>query len=216
MNKVGSKGGKLGSVGSPLDFLELKIVNSEEKELPPGPNNVGEILVRRKSGKVFEYYKQLENEDVRIDENNWVYTNDFGYTDHDGYVYFKGKRSEIILKGDEVIFTRDIERVANSHPNIIQTVVFPINVGNSPRIDLGIIAIKVKNNSITHEELSNYLYHNLAYNHVPRYMDIRDELPKTLSTEFLREFLIDDWEIGGLKSNIWDTRLHSFLEEKIC
>jgi len=47
-------------------------------------------------------------------------------------------------------------------------------------------------------------------------MDIRDEVPKTLSTEFLKEFLIEDWEIGGLKGNIWDTRLQRFLEEKIC
>ena len=216
MNKVGSKGGKIGSIGTPLDFLELKIVDSEDKELPPGPNNIGEILVRRKSGKVFEYYKQLENQDVRINEENWVYTNDFGYKDHDGYIYFKGKKNEIILKGDEVIYAKDIERIANSHPNIIQTAVFPIKLENPSRIDLGIVAIKVKNRSITHEELSDYLYHNLAYSHVPRYMDIRNELPKTLTTEFLKDILIKEWENKILKNKTWDTRLGRFLEEEIC
>jgi crotonobetaine/carnitine-CoA ligase len=212
MNKVGSKGGKIGSIGTPLDFLELKIVDSEDKELPPGPHNVGEILVRRKSGKVFEYYKQLENQDLKIDNENWVYTNDFGYMDHDGYIYFKGKRNEIIIKGDEVIYAKDIERIANSHPNIIQAAVFPIKLKIPPRVDLGIVAIKVKNRPITHEEFSDYLYHNLAYNHVPRYMDIRDELPKALTTEFLKDFLIEEWENGKSKSKTWDTRLHRFFE----
>ncbi|MFW9939713.1 MAG: AMP-binding protein [Candidatus Thorarchaeota archaeon] len=215
INKVGSKGGKVGSIGTPLDFLELKIVDSDDKELSPGPNNVGEILVRRKSGKVFEYYKQLENQDVRIDDDNWVHTNDFGYTDHDGYIYFKGKRKEIIFKGDEVIYAKDIERVANSHPNIIQTAVFPIKLENPQRIDLGIVAIRVKNRSITHEELTDYLYHNLAYNHVPRYLEIRDKLPKTLTTEFLKDYLIKEWEIKRSENTTWDTRLHRFLDTNV-
>jgi len=211
MNKIGSKGGKIGSIGTPLDFIELKIVNLKGKELPPGPNNVGEIIVRRKSETTFEYYKQPENEDVRIDDKNWVYTNDFGYMDNDGYIYFKGKRNEIILKGDEVIFAKDIERVANSHPHIIESAVIPVSNGNN--INLKITAVKVQNRSITPEELSDYLYHNIAFEHVPRYIEIIDKLPKGTATEVLKEILKEDWDKGYYYSNMWDTKIRDFLEK---
>ncbi len=212
MNKIGSKGGKIGSIGKPLDFIELKIVDSEGNELPPGPNNIGEIIVRRKSGAVFEYYKKPENEDVTIGENNWVNSGDFGYKDYEGYIYFKGKRTEVIQKGNDTIFTRDIERMAKSHPNIIETSVIPISNGNVSKIDFKIVAVKVKNSSITHRELSDHLYHNLAYFHVPRFIEFKEELPNVHNTTLLKRFLKEEWDSGKSRNSTWDTQTHDFLK----
>ena len=211
MNKRGSKGGKIGSIGTPLDLIDLKIVDADRNEMPPGPNNIGEIAVRRKSNSLFEYYKQPENTDVRIDEDNWVYTGDYAYIDYDGFVYFKGKGKEVIKKGKDVIYIRDIERVANSHPNILETAVLPLVNGKSNDIEMKIIAVKVKNRSITHEELSDYLFHNLAYTHVPRYIEFRDEVPKGSATEFLKRILMEEWKNGRSKSRTWDTHIQNFL-----
>jgi crotonobetaine/carnitine-CoA ligase len=212
MNKIGSKGGKIGSIGKPLDFLELKIIDSEGNELTPGPNNIGEIIVRRKSGAVFEYYKKPENEDVEIGDKNWVYTGDFGYKDYDGYIYFKGKRTEVIQGGKDTIFTRDIERVANSHPDIVETAVIPISNGKNSKVDFKIVAVKVKNSSITHRELSDYLYHNLAYFHVPRFIEFKEELPKVHNTTFLKRVLVEEWDNGESKSTTWDTQASDFIK----
>ncbi len=212
MNNIGSKGGKIGSIGKALDFLELKIIDSEGNELTPGPNNIGEIIVRRKSGVVFEYYKKPENEDVIIGDNNWVYTGDFGYRDHDRYVYFKGKRTEVTRKGKDTIFTRDIERVANSHPSIVETAVIPISNGKNSIVDFKIVAVKVKNSSITHRELSDYLYHNLAYFHVPRFIELKEELPKVNNTTYLKRVLVEEWDNGESKITTWDTQTHDFLK----
>ena len=211
INKLGSEGGKIGSIGKPLDFIELKIVSSNGSTISPGPNNVGEIAVRRSSGSIFEYYRQPENVDVKLGENNWVYTSDFGYVDSDGYIYYKGKRSEIISKGNEVIFTKDIEGVANSHPNIIESSVIPVQNGNNPNIDFKIIAVKVKNHNITHEDLSDYLYHNLAYFHVPRYIEIIEDLPKNSGIESLKDVSKKEWEDGTSKYNTWDSQIRDFL-----
>jgi crotonobetaine/carnitine-CoA ligase len=153
MNKIGSKGGKIGSIGKPLDFLEIKIIDSEGNELSPGPSNIGELVFRRKSKVVFEYYKKPEQEDVRIGEYNWVYTGDFGYSDYDGYIYFKGHKSEVVQNRKDTIYARDIERIANSHPSIIETTVIPIANGDNSSIEFKIFAVKVKNHSITHEEI---------------------------------------------------------------
>jgi crotonobetaine/carnitine-CoA ligase len=189
INKVGSKGGKIGSIGKPLDFLELKIVSPEGTQLPPGPNNIGEIVVRRKSGAVFEYYKRSEDEDVTVDDKKWIFTGDFGYKDYDGYVYFKGKRMEIIKKGKDTIFSGDIERVVNSHPNIIKSALIPLNFENNENIELKIIVIKVENSPLAHAELCDFLYHNLAYFHVPRFIEIREESPTGPSIELFKKVL---------------------------
>ncbi|MFX1477202.1 MAG: AMP-binding protein [Promethearchaeota archaeon] len=212
MNKVGSKGGKIGSIGTPPDFIELKIVDTGRNEIPPGPNNIGEIAVRMKSNSLFEYYKQPENTDVRIDEDNWVYTGDYGYKDYDGFVYFKGKRKEVIKKGNDVICIRDIERIANSHPNILETAVLPLVIGKSNEIEMKIIAVRVKNRSITYEELSEFLFHNLAYSHVPRYIEFKEEVPKGSATEFLKRILLEEWENEKSKCSTWDTQIQNFLD----
>jgi len=69
----------------------------------------------------------------------------------------------------------------------------------------------VKNRSITHEELSEYLFHNLAYFHVPRYIEIIEELPKSSGIEFLKEVSKQEWKEGNSKNNIWDSRIKNFL-----
>jgi crotonobetaine/carnitine-CoA ligase len=213
MNKVGSKGGKIGSVGTPPDFIELKIVDADRKDLPPGSNNIGEIAVRRKSNFIFEYYKKPESNDLRIDDDNWVYTGDHGYIDHDGFIYFKGRSIEIIKKGIDTIYTRDIERVANSHPNILETAVVPLINGKTDDVEMKIYAVKVKNRALTHEELSDFLYHNLAYTHVPRYVEFREDLPKGKATEFLKSYLVKEWDNGESKNSTWDTQIRSLLKD---
>ena len=212
MNKIGSKGGKIGSIGKPLDFLEVKIIDSEGNELSPGPNNIGEMVFRRKSRVVFEYYKKPEKDDVRIGEYNWVYTGDFGYRDYDGYLYFKGLKMEVVQKEKDTIYIRDIEREANSHPSIIETAVIPISNGDSSNIEFKIFAIKVKNHSITHEEFSDYLYHNLSYFHVPRFIEFREDLPRGPSTKFLKILLKKEWDKEVSRKSTWDTQLHDFLK----
>jgi len=212
INKLGSEGGKIGSIGTPLDFIELKIIDSDGKELPSGPNNIGEIVVRRKSRAIFEYYKQPQNTDVKIGQDKWVFSGDFGYMDHDGYIYYKGKSSEIVSKGNEIIYTKDIERVANSHPNIIDSSVIPVWDGDDSDVDFKIIALKVNNRSITHEEFSEYLFRNLAYFHVPRYIEFIEELPRSSGIQFLKVASKQDWKKTNSKNNIWDIYYKDFLK----
>ncbi|MHA2397475.1 MAG: AMP-binding protein [Promethearchaeota archaeon] len=212
INKLGSKGGKIGSIGEPLDFIDLKIVDGEGRELPPGSNNVGEIVVRRKSGVIFEYYKHMGDEDARVGDNKWVFTGDFGYKDYDSYVYFKGKRMEIIQKGKDTIFSGDIERVVNSHPDIIKSALIPINNGNGDNFDLKIIVVKVKNSPLTHAGLNDFLYHNLAYFHVPRYIEIREELPEGSGIYLFKKVLMREWDNGETRKTTWDNEIYDFLK----
>ena len=214
INKVGSNGGKLGSIGKPLDLIEMKIVDQEKNELPPGPDNIGEIAVRRKTQTLFEYYKEPENGDVRIGENKWVYTGDYGYMDFEGFFYFKGKKDDFILTGGKPIFARDIEVVANSHPHIIESAVFPVISGTNSKRELKITVVKVKNKTLTHQEFSDFLYHNLAYIHVPRFIEFKESIRKGPSTEILKSILKKEWDEIKSNNNIWDNRSKDFNNKK--
>ena len=132
--------------------------------------------------------------------------------DFEGFFYFKGKKDDFILVGGEHIFARDIENVANSHPHIVETAVVSELNGTNSRKDSIITVVKVKEKAITHQEFSDFLYHNLAYYHVPRFIEFRDKIPKGPSTEILKSVLKKEWNENRSKNSIWDTQIKDFLK----
>jgi crotonobetaine/carnitine-CoA ligase len=212
MNLAGSKGGKQGSVGKPLNFIELKIVDPKGKELQSGPDNVGEIIVKSKIYTNFEYYKLPGFSDVKIKDDGWVYTGDFGYIDDDNYLYFLGKANEILFKAGEQIYLKEVERMANSHPSIYSSLCIPTFNDSRSKSELILYAVKMKNSSITPKKLSVFLYHNLAYYHVPRYIGFLEKIPLIPSTEYIKNELRNQWEENVASRKIWDNQFNDYVK----
>jgi len=215
INTLGNKRGKIGSVGKPLDIFELKIIDSEGNELPSGEENIGEIAVKSKINYKLEYYKQPENLDVVVDEDNWVYTGDFGYVDDDNYLYFMGKRSRIITRAGEKIYLKKIERITDSHPSIYLSICYTLELipeKKKKRQELIIVAVKVKNSTLTHEKLNDFLYHNLPYYHVPRYIGFLEKLPKSPITEYLKREIMIEWQEKNAKRKVWDNHIKDYVD----
>jgi len=210
MNTIGSKGGKIGSVGKPLDFVDLKIVDTFGNPLSTG--NTGEIVVRSNMNYALEYYKQPEKTDVRISDDGWFFTGDFGYTDEEGFLYFMGKANEIISKAGEKIYLKDIERTTNSHPSVFLSTCIPILNETGSRGELILYAVKMENSTLTPEKLSRFLYHNLAFYHVPRYIAFKDTLPTGPSTEYLKNEMRIEWEKKTFKFNVWDNQIQDYIK----
>ncbi|MFX0018664.1 MAG: AMP-binding protein [Promethearchaeota archaeon] len=204
INNVGSKGGKLGSIGKPARGVEIKIVDSEGQELPPGRDQIGEICARTRLPFELEYYNLQEETITRKGEDRWVYTGDFGYMDHQGFIYYLGRKSDMIRRGKETFFAVDIEIVANSHPLIIESTVFEVSGNNSLENDLKICAVIRKGASITHKEFQNFLQQNLAYFMVPRYIEFKKELPKNANELIQKFILINEWQSGKSLKNTYD------------
>ena len=211
INTLGSYGGKTGSVGKPLDSLDLKIIDSNGNELPPGLDNIGEITVKSKNNSIFEYYKQPEVRDVKISDDGWVYTGDYGYIDDDNFLFFMGKKNEIIHRAGDIIYLKEIERMVNSHPSIYISACATVLNDSKPKAEVILYAVKVKNSSLTPNELSDFLYHNMAYYHVPRYVAFLENLPTSPSTEYLKNTILDEWEKIGGKRKIWDNQLQDYI-----
>ncbi|MFX1322781.1 MAG: AMP-binding protein, partial [Promethearchaeota archaeon] len=206
INNVGSKGGKLGSIGKSARGVEIKIVDSEGKVLPPGRDNIGEICARTRLPFELKYYNLQEETITRKGEDRWVYTGDFGYADHEGFIYYLGRKSDMIRREKEIFFAVDIEIVANSHPLIVESAVFEVSDSKSSEIHLKICAVIQKGASITHKEFYKFLQQNLAYFMVPRYIEFKEELPKN-ANELIQKFILrNEWKSGKSLKNTYDAK----------
>ncbi len=206
INKVGSKGGKIGSVGKPVRGFEVKIIDSDGNELPPGRDNIGEICSRMKLPFELEYYNLEEKTPSIIEEDRWLHTDDFGYMDREGFVYFLGRKSDMINREGEIFFAEDIEIVAVSHPLIVESAAFDVSDRISPEKEIKLCAVIKKGASITYEDFYNFLKQNLAYFMVPRYIEFKEELPQN-ANGFVQKFILKkEWENENNKKNVYDVK----------
>ena len=210
VNDVGTRGGKVGSIGTPIDGFEMKIVDRKGKELPPGPNNIGEIITRNTLNLSLEYYKTPDSTPMEL-KDSYIYTGDLGYKDKDGYFYYLGRKTDIIKRKGKQIQAYQIENVANSHPSILESAAFGV-----PSIDHGFEDIKIcivlkVYKEITHKEFHDYLSENLIGSLVPRYIEIKKQLRR--SSERIKKYLLkEEWHDPKVKSNTWDSMLKDFLK----
>ncbi|MFX1329053.1 MAG: AMP-binding protein [Promethearchaeota archaeon] len=212
MNTIGSKGGKIGSIGKPVRGYELKIVDTNGRELPPGRNNIGEIVSRTKLPFELEYYNLQEPLFMKIGQNRWVQTGDFGYKDNEDFVYYLGRQTDMIVRGDETFFSTDIEKIADSHPGVAECAAFEVSIENSSNKEIKICTVVKKDTDLKYNDFHYYLKENLAYFMVPRFIEFKEQLPKNLN-ELVQKFILkEEWEDKSLRNNTFDTIEQKFLD----
>lgn len=181
---------KPGSVGVPIDGVEIKIVDEDGLELPVGA--VGELIVR--GDNVTPGYYQNEEETSHVLKNGWLYTGDLAKVDEDGYLYIVDRKKDLIIRGGFNVYPRDLEELLAQHEAVSEAAV--IGVPDS-RMGEEILAIVVKKagKETTEQELLAFCQAHLAKNKTPRKVIFMDYLPrnsvgKVLKTK-LRELAAD-------------------------
>ncbi|KZN55678.1 hypothetical protein N474_14115 [Pseudoalteromonas luteoviolacea CPMOR-2] len=114
---------KRGSVGKPLPFVSLKIVDKDGLQV--APSEVGEIVCTT-STAFNGYHKLPEQTKKAYDKDGYFSTGDLGYLDDDGYLYYVGRNKEVISTGGINVYPQDIESVIKTHPHIADCVAFGI------------------------------------------------------------------------------------------
>jgi len=124
--------GKVGSMGEPFAGLEVKIVDDDGNEA--GPNEVGEIVYRRSTGApiTVEYYKMPEQSAAKT-RDGWYHSDDLGYRDEDGYLYFADRKLDVIKRGERQILASAIETVASQYEGVRECVA--VGVPSGPEND---------------------------------------------------------------------------------
>lgn len=176
---------KTGSVGRP-SVEALKVVGPEGVPLPPF--EVGNLFVRGES--VFSGYENQPEANCQAFVDGWFCTGDQGYLDADGYLFLAGRQSEIINKGGEKVFPREIDDVLITHPAVIDAVAFPV-----PHPSLGhniAAALVIKPDmDISVEEIRHFLADRLTNYKIPGMIFFTKSIPRSASGKVQRRQLAD-------------------------
>lgn len=183
---------KLGSCGIALAPEVHRIAIHDEEGRPLPPRKAGEI-VKRSPTVMKGYYKNPEATAKAL-KNGWLYTGDLGYLDEDGYLYFVDRVKDMVRRGDENISSEEVERVLNSHPAVAESAVIAVPDLIRGEEVKAYIVLKPPASpaSVPPEEIWNFCKPHLAAFKVPRFLEYRDELPKTPSSKVQKNILRDE------------------------
>ncbi len=166
------------TVGRALPNVEVKIIDPENgKEVPI--NMQGE-LCSRGYNTMKGYYKMIEATAAAIDNDGWLHTGDLAVMDENGYCKITGRLKDMIIRGGENIYPREIEEFIYTHPKVKDVQVVGVPSEKYGEEVMAFIQIK-PGNSITEEELKEYCREKIARYKIPKYIAFVEDYPITAS-----------------------------------
>ena len=165
------------TVGRPFPGIEVKIVDEDGREVPRGVQ--GELCARGHN-VMLGYYKMPEETARTIDPEGWLHTGDLAVLDENGNYRITGRSKDMIIRGGENIYPREIEELLYRHPDVVDVQVVGVP---DPRLGEEVCAwIKPRPNGDTsEEEIREYCRGHLAHYKVPRYVMFVEEFPQTVT-----------------------------------
>jgi long-chain acyl-CoA synthetase len=187
---------KYGSIGLPFPDTDARIVDMEVGTIPLPPGKIGELTIR--GPQIMKGYWNRPDETATALRNNWLYTGDIAYMDEQGYFYIVDRKKDLIISGGYNIYPREIDEVLYEHPKIQEAVT--VGVPHKARGEI-VKAFIVPESDVKLEksEIIAFCREKMAGYKVPKKIEFREELPKTMVGKILRRALRDE-EIKKNKS----------------
>jgi long-chain acyl-CoA synthetase len=172
---------KSGSIGTPIEGVEMKVVDEDDNEVPPG--EVGEIVVR--GHNVMRSYWNRPDATHEAIRDGWFHTGDMAKVDEDGYFFIVDRKKDMIIRGGYNVYPREVEEVLYEHPAVREAAVLGV-----PHPEWGeevgaAVALK-EGETITAQELRDYVKAQVASYKYPREIWFVDELPKGPTGKILK------------------------------
>lgn len=173
---------RIGSVGRPRDDFEVVLLDDDDRVIDEG---IGEIAVRpRGPALITTGYFEKPDETLSAMGNLWFHTGDFGRFDADGFLFFEGRKKELIRRAGEMISPVAIEQVALRHRQVAECAAVAVS---DEILGEDIKLVVVERAPLDHDDLMAFLALHLPRHALPRYIDIVDAIPKT-PTEKIQRF----------------------------
>ena len=168
------------SIGLPRyhpDFQNhIRIVDDQGRQLPPG--QIGEIII--KNPAVTPGYFKNPAETSTLLRDGWLYTGDNAYQDEDGYFFFVDRKKDVIRRRGENISSLEIEEILQEHPQVLESAVIGVASELSDE-EVKAYIVPKEGQRIDPAEIFQWCEQRLARFKIPRYLEIRESLPKTPS-----------------------------------
>jgi long-chain acyl-CoA synthetase len=180
---------KIGSIGVPVPSTDAVIFDQETGTRRLGVGEAGELAIR--GPQVMLGYWKRPQESAQVLRDGWLFTGDVAEMDEDGFFKIVDRKKDMIITGGMNVYTRDVEEPLYKHPKIKEAVAVGLpdeRWGEAVKV---YIVLK-DGETATEQEIREYCQTQMARYKVPKYIEFREELPKTLVGKFLRRKLVEE------------------------
>lgn len=185
---------RVSTVGRAYPNVEARVVDPETNEEVPA-NAVGEIVTR--GYHVMKgYYKMPEATAQAIDRDGWLHTGDLGVKDEQGYYRITGRLKDMVIRGGENIYPREIEEFLYTHPSVKDVQVVGVPDRKYGEEVLACVILK-DGAQLTEESIVDYVRQGLSKHKAPRYVKFIDSFPMTASGK-IQKYKLREWGVEAL------------------
>ena len=180
-------GSREGSLGLPVPGTVVEIASIDEPDIVLPQGETGEICI---SGpQVMKGYWNREEENAAALAGGRFHTGDVGHIDEDGYVYLIDRLKEVIIAGGYNIYPRHVEEAIYKHPSVLEVTVIGVDDARRQQTVKAFVRLK-EGETLSAEELTGFLEDKLSPIEMPKQIEFRAELPKTIIGKLSKKELV--------------------------
>jgi long-chain acyl-CoA synthetase len=172
---------KPGSIGTPLEGVEMKVFDEDDNEVAQG--EVGEIVIR--GHNIMKGYWQRPDATAEAMRGGWFHSGDMARVDEDGYFFIVDRKKDLIIRGGYNVYPREVEEVLYEHPKIREAAVVGVPHDQWGE-EIGAAVVLHENEELAPEQVSAYVKERIAAYKYPRLVWFLDELPKGPTGKILK------------------------------
>jgi long-chain acyl-CoA synthetase len=172
------------SIGTPLEDVEMRVVDAEDRDVPGG--EVGEILIR--GHNVMRGYWNAPEATAHVMRGGWLHTGDLARVDEDGYYFIVDRIKDMIIRGGLNVYSREVEDVLHEHPAVAEAAVLPVPhpvLGE----EVGAAVVLRPGAEASDRELRTFVRNEIAAYKYPRHIWFLDALPRNAGGKVLKREL---------------------------
>lgn len=203
---VGDPGFRPGTSGRPMPDLDIVLLDDSDLPVPVG--EVGEICIRpREPGAMFDGYLDDPDATLRAMGTMWFHSGDMGRFDEEGNLTFVDRKKDMMRRSGENVSSFELEATLRAHPVVANAAVHETADVSATTNDIVAWLVLVPGTELDVREFAEYLWENVPYFAVPRFVKIIDELPMTVSNR-VQKFELRARELGD---DVWDLKALDLL-----
>jgi fatty-acyl-CoA synthase len=170
---------RVATVGKVGPHLEVKVIDPATGLTAPR-NTPGELCTRGYS-VMLGYWRQTDKTAEVIDPARWMHTGDLAVMDDDGYLSITGRIKDMVIRGGENIYPREVEEFLYTHPDILDAQVIGVPDAKYGEELMAWVRLRPGAQPLTAEQLREFCRGKLAHYKIPRYLHLTDEFPMTVT-----------------------------------
>ncbi len=172
---------KPGSIGTPIEGVEMRVVDENDEEVPQG--EVGEIVIR--GHNVMKGYWQQPEATAAAMRGGWFHSGDMARVDEDGCFFIVDRKKDLIIRGGYNVYPREVEEVLYEHPKIREAAVVGVPHDEWGE-EIGAAVVLHQGEELSAPEVSDYVKERIAAYKYPRLVWFLDDLPKGPTGKILK------------------------------